>query len=154
MNEESAIAISKKTYDRLNRICDNGTIGCRKVTQYQEYLQLGKRGTTMEKSNKFAWKWKIKESSLEEYVKMHLDPWQEIMDEHTAAGIYNYSIFQNGNEFFYCFQCDDVKKAFAYIDKSEACQRWNAITSKMVEGSFDFAEANPITFMREVFFLK
>ena len=108
----------------------------------------------MEKSNKFAWKWKIKEACLEEYVKMHLDPWQEIMEEHTAAGIFNYSIFQNGNEFFYCFQCDDVTKAFAYIDRSEACQRWNAITSTMVEGSFDFAKANPITFMREVFFLK
>ena len=108
----------------------------------------------METSNKFAWKWRIKEEFLEEYVKMHLDPWPEIMAEHTAAGIFNYSIFQNGNEFFYCFQCDDVKKAFAHIDKSESCQRWNAITSKMVEGSFDFAKANPITFLREVFYLK
>lgn len=108
----------------------------------------------MEMSNKFAWKWRVKEECLEEYVRMHLAPWPEIMAEHTAAGIRNYSIFQNGNEFFYCFECDDVPAAFAYIDRSEACQRWNAITSKMVEGSFDFAEAEPIKPMREVFFLK
>lgn len=108
----------------------------------------------MEKSNKFAWCWNIKEEFLDEYVRIHLDPWPEIMEEHTKAGIYNYSIFQNGNQFFYCFECDDVQAAFDYIDKSEVCQRWNAITSKMVEGSFDFGDAEPIKPMREVFFLK
>ena len=108
----------------------------------------------MVNSNKFAWTWEIKEEALEEYVAMHLEPWQDVLDEHTKAGIYNYSIFQDGNKFFYCFECDDVEKAFAYIDKSEACQRWNAITSKMVKGSFDFGDAEPIKPMREVFFLK
>jgi L-rhamnose mutarotase len=108
----------------------------------------------MGKSNKFAWSWQIKEEYLEEYVKMHLDPWDSIMKVHSEAGIYNYSIFQNGNQFFYCFECDDVQKAFAYIDENEACQRWNALTSKMVEGSFDLAEAEPIKPLREVFYLK
>ncbi|NDL67058.1 L-rhamnose mutarotase [Anaerotalea alkaliphila] len=107
----------------------------------------------MEMSKKFAWTWTVKEEYLEEYVRMHLDPWPEIMEEHTKAGIRNYSIFQSGNRFFYCFECDDVPAAFEYIDKSEACQRWNAITSKMVEGSFDFGDAEPITPMREVFYL-
>lgn len=108
----------------------------------------------MERSNKFAWTWKVKEEFLKEYVAMHLNPWAEVLEEHSRAGIKNYSIFQNGNQFFYCFECDDVEAAFAYLDQSEACQRWNAITSKMVEGSFDFSKPEPITPMREVFFLK
>ncbi len=108
----------------------------------------------MENRNKFAWTWHIKPECLEEYVKMHLDPWPEIMKEHSLAGIYNYSIFQNGNQFFYCFECDDVNKAFDYLGKSEACQKWNTITSKMVEGSFDFENEDPISFLKEVFFLK
>ncbi|HZG17975.1 MAG TPA: L-rhamnose mutarotase [Candidatus Bathyarchaeia archaeon] len=108
----------------------------------------------MEKSNKFAWTWTIKQEFLEEYVQMHLEPWADVLEEHSKAGIRNYSIFQNGTQFFYCFECNDVEAAFAYIDKSEACNRWNAITSKMVEGSFDFGEAEPIKPMREVFFLK
>jgi L-rhamnose mutarotase len=108
----------------------------------------------MEASRKFAWTWTVKEEHLEEYVRMHLDPWPEIMEEHRRAGIRNYSIFQEGNRFFYCFECDDVEAAFAYIAKSEACSRWNAITSKMVEAPFDFAEAEPIRPMREVFYLK
>ncbi len=40
------------------------------------------------------------------------------------------------------------------MNKSEACQRWNAITSKMVEGSFNFDKPAPVKYMREVFYLK
>lgn len=108
----------------------------------------------MTKSNKYAWTWKVKEEYLEEYVRMHLEPWPEILEEHTRAGYRNYSIFQNGNQFFYCFECEDVAAANAYIAGSEVCGRWNEITSKMVEGSFDFNEAEPIQFMPEVFYLK
>ena len=108
----------------------------------------------MEKSNKFAWTWTIKEECLEEYVKLHEEPWVEVLVEHTNAGIKNYSIFQNGNQFFYCFECDDVEKAFAYIAQSETCNKWNDITSKMVQGSFDFNEAEPIKPLKEVFYLK
>ncbi|TWT27332.1 L-rhamnose mutarotase [Planomicrobium sp. CPCC 101110] len=108
----------------------------------------------MEKSNKFAWSWMIKEEFLDDYVKLHEEPWQEVLDEHAKAGIRNYSIFQNGTQFFYCFECDDVEQAFAYIAESEACSRWNAITSTMVKGSFDFNESEPIKPMREVFYLK
>jgi len=108
----------------------------------------------MSESKKFAWTWKVKEEYLDEYVKMHLNPWPEILEEHSKAGIRNYSIFQNGNQFFYCYECDDVDAANKYINESEACQRWNAITSKMVEGSFDFSQEEPIKFMREVFYLK
>lgn len=108
----------------------------------------------MDQSNKYAWTWLIKEEHLDEYVKMHLNPWPEVLEEHSKAGIKNYSIFQNGNQFFYCFECDDVDAAFDYIAKSEACSRWNAITSKMVKGSFDFNEPDPIQPLREVFYLK
>ncbi|MDO8685131.1 MAG: L-rhamnose mutarotase [Clostridiales bacterium] len=107
-----------------------------------------------ESGNKYAWTWRVKEECLKEYVKMHLEPWPEVMKEHSKAGIKNYSIFQNGNQFFYCFECDDVEKAFKYIGDSDICREWSAITSKMVKGSFNFEETNTIKFMKEVFYLK
>lgn len=55
---------------------------------------------------------------------------------------------------FYCYECEDSKAAFDYIAKSDACNRWNAITSKMVEGSFDFNDEVPMQPLREVFYLK
>ncbi len=102
-------------------------------------------------SKRYAWTWQIKPECLEEYVRMHREPWPEIMEEHRIAGYRNYSIFQNGTQFFYVFECDDIRAANAYIAQSEACNRWNAITSQMVVGSFDFSEAEPIRFMDEVF---
>lgn len=108
-------------------------------------------------SKRFAWTWKVKQEYLEEYVHMHLNPWKEILKEHSKAGIKNYSIFQNGNQFFYVFECDSdevANSAFTYLGKSEICQRWNAITSEMVEGSFDLDEPAPTAYMKEVFYLE
>ena len=104
-------------------------------------------------SNKYAWTWQIKDEYLEEYVAMHENPWPEVLEEHRKAGFKNYSIFQNGNQFFYCFECDKPETAFAITNDAEACKKWNEITSKMVEGSFDFAEKMP-TKMKEVFYLE
>ena len=104
-------------------------------------------------SNKFAWTWKIKEECLEEYVRMHREPWPDMLAAHSAAGIKNYSIFQNGNQFFYCFECDDTAKAFAFVNESAICQKWNAITSQMVENSFDLGGDTSITQMKEIFYL-
>lgn len=103
---------------------------------------------------KYAWVWNIKLEYVDEYVRMHLNPWPEIIVEHNKAGIFNYSIFQNGNQFFYCFECDNVKKAFAYLNESLDCIRWNNITDKMVEGSFDFSKDEPISFLKQVFYMK
>jgi L-rhamnose mutarotase len=108
----------------------------------------------MNKSNKFAWTWKIKPECIEEYVQMHQNPWREILDEHSKANIKNYSIFQNGNQFFYCFECDDAEAAFKYLNQSEICKKWNSITSTMVEGSFDLGDSNTIIPLNEVFYLK
>jgi L-rhamnose mutarotase len=108
----------------------------------------------MDKSNKFAWTWTVKAECVDEYVKMHRDTWDEVLKEHSAAGITNYSIFQNGNQFFYCFECNDVNKAFKYLDASPICKKWNSITSKMMENPFDFGKENPLVFLNEIFYLK
>ena len=62
---------------------------------------------------KYAWVWNVKPEYLDEYVRMHLNPWPEIMKAHSEAGFKNYSIFQNGTQFFYVFECDtDPAEAF------------------------------------------
>jgi L-rhamnose mutarotase len=105
---------------------------------------------------KYAWTWKIKPECVEEYVRMHMNPWPEIMAKHSEAGFRNFSIFQNGNQFFYEFETDleNVNDAFAFLEKDPDCKRWTSITSKMVEGGFDYKQSEPIVFLPEVFYLK
>ncbi|MDR1953797.1 MAG: L-rhamnose mutarotase [Clostridiales Family XIII bacterium] len=102
---------------------------------------------------KYAWTWNVKPECIDEYVAMHEAPWPEIMKAHSDAGIVNYSIFQNGTQFFYVYECEDPDAANRYLAENEDCKRWNAITSKMVEGSFDLGKDNAISYMKEVFYL-
>lgn len=104
--------------------------------------------------NRYAWTWIIKEDSVEEYVRMHANVWESVLDEHTNAGIRNYSIFQNGRQFIYVYECDDIDHARTYIANSAVCRKWDAITSKMVEGSFDWGKDGSVTFLKEIFYLK
>jgi L-rhamnose mutarotase len=107
-------------------------------------------------SRKYAWVWNVKPECVEEYVKMHLNPWPDIMKAHSKAGIKNYSIFQNGNQFFYEFECDgDPGEAFDAMTKDPDCIRWNNITTKMLDVSLDKGGlGTEIRFLQEVFFLK
>ena len=105
---------------------------------------------------KYAWTWKVKPEWVDEYVKMHLNPWPEIMKAHSEAGFKNYSIFQNGNEFFYVLECDgDIAAAFQKMVNDPDCIRWNAITSKMLDISLENGDVSTgVQYLREVFFLE
>jgi L-rhamnose mutarotase len=107
-------------------------------------------------SKKYAWVWNVKPEWVEEYVQMHLNPWPEIMKAHSKAGIKNYSIFRNGNQFFYEFECDgDPDEAFAKMVQDPDCIRWNAITSKMLDVPLKDGDVSTgVRYMPEVFFLE
>ena len=108
----------------------------------------------MGQERRYAWSWTIKEECLHEYVEMHLNPWSEIMTEHSKAGIHDYSISGKATSSSIVFKCADVDSAFNYLADSDVRQRWNAITTKMVEESFDLGEEHPIEFLPEVFRLE
>ncbi len=104
--------------------------------------------------NVYAWKWKIKPEYVDEYVEMHINAWPDLLKAHSQAGFRNYSIFQNGNEFFYYFETDDFEKAMAGLDRDPVCQRWNTITTKMIDTPVNFGGDAPLPLMRQVFYLK
>ena len=103
---------------------------------------------------KYAWTWTIKPEYVEEYVKMHKNPWPEIMEAHRKGGFKNYSIFRNGRQFFYVFECDDVDFARQYAAADEACRKWNDICMNMIEADFSENVETGIKYMEEVFYLE
>lgn len=105
---------------------------------------------------KYCWVWNIKPECIDEYVKMHLNPWPEIMKAHSEAGFRNYSIFQNGTQFIYEFECDgEPAEAFAKMVDDPDCIRWNNITSNMIDEPLKDGDVSTgVKYLREVFFLK
>ena len=70
-------------------------------------------------SKKYAWTWNVKEESLEEYVKMHLNPWPEIMEAHSKAGIRNYSIFRTADSFSIVLNVTTQPKHLTILTKTK-----------------------------------
>ncbi|MDR2655676.1 MAG: L-rhamnose mutarotase [Oscillospiraceae bacterium] len=104
---------------------------------------------------RYGWTWKVKPERVDEYVKMHLNPWPEIMAAHSKAGFRGYSIFQSGNQFFYTFECEgDPERAFAEMAEDPDCVRWNNITITMLEiDAENGGIAGAVRFLPEVFHL-
>jgi L-rhamnose mutarotase len=122
------------------------------------YFELNGGVALERKRKKFCWVWNIKPECIDEYCKMHGDPWPSIMKAHHAAGFRNYSIFRNGTQFIYEFELApgvEPKDAFAYTDNDEACKKWNAITTTMIDrDNMNGKVGGSVDLIPEVFYLE
>ena len=55
---------------------------------------------------KYAWKARIVDGALDEYIRRHDAIWDEMKDVLARAGIVNYSIWNVGNELFGYYECE------------------------------------------------
>ena len=74
---------------------------------------------------RYAWKAKLKDGMLEEYIKRHDAIWPEMKLMLHEAGIRNYTIWNVGNELFGYYECDSIEKASAVQSSSEVNARWD-----------------------------
>ncbi len=104
-------------------------------------------------SKKYCWVWNIKPECVDAYVELHLNAWDSVLKAHSEAGFKDYSIFQNGNQFIYTFDCDgDPKVAFAKVVKDENVIKWNAITGPMLDVDLKGGDVDAgVEYLREVF---
>lgn len=75
---------------------------------------------------KYAWKAKIKDGTLEEYVRRHNEIWDEMKELLAEAGIVNYTIWNVGNELFGYYECEKgIGYATQMQSDSPVVKRWN-----------------------------
>lgn len=75
---------------------------------------------------KYAWKAKIVDGALEEYVRRHDAIWDEMKSVLDEAGIVNYTIWNVGNELFGYYECKrGVECAAKVQSESPVVERWN-----------------------------
>lgn len=103
---------------------------------------------------KYAWKARIKSGKKEEYIARHNNIWPEMVDVLKKAGIYNYSIWIEGDTIFGYYECE---KGVAYAAKiqaeSEVVDRWNEYMKDVMEMEMDpVTHAQPL--LEQVFYLK
>ena len=103
---------------------------------------------------RYAWKATVKEGCLDEYTRRHQKIWPELVAVLKEAGIYNYTIWNVGNELFGYYECDKgVDFAAKTQAKSEIVDRWNAFMKDVL-----IMEMDPVTgaqpMLRQVFLME
>lgn len=90
---------------------------------------------------KYAWKATIKEGSLEEYIRRHDNLPDEMKKVLKNAGIFNYTIWNVGNELFGYYECEyGVEFAARVQNESEVVARWDEYMSDIL-----IMEKDPVT---------
>lgn len=74
---------------------------------------------------KYAWRAKLLPGMRDEYVKRHREIWPEMVKELKDAGVRNYSIWQNGDDLFGYYECDDLEFTLSYQNKSGVVDLWH-----------------------------
>lgn len=90
---------------------------------------------------KYAWRGKVREGCLEEYIRRHENLPDEMRDALRQAGIRNYTIWNVGNDLFGYYECVNGRDFAARTQaESEAVERWDAFMADILE-----MEKDPVT---------
>jgi L-rhamnose mutarotase len=93
------------------------------------------------KMEKYAWKAKIVDGTIDEYIRRHDEIWDEMKEVLQNAGIVNYTIWNVGNELFGYYECE---KGIEYATKVQAqspiVDKWNEYMKDIL-----IMEMDPIT---------
>ncbi len=103
---------------------------------------------------RYAWKAKVKDGCLDEYIRRHDAIWPELKQLLKDAGICNYTIWQCGSDLFGYYECE---KGVEFAAKTQAdspiVDRWNEYMKDVM-----VMEMDPVTgaqpMLRQVFILE
>ena len=99
---------------------------------------------------KYAWKGKIKDGCLEEYIRRHDNLPEDMKALLKEAGICNYTIWNVGNELFGYYECDSVEFAAKVQAGSPVVDKWNEYMKDVMVMEMDpVTGAQPL--MKQVF---
>ena len=103
---------------------------------------------------RFAWKAKVLDGKLDEYIKRHDEIWPELSELLNKAGIHNYTIWNIGDDLFGYYECD---YGIEFAEKAQAgspiVDKWNDYMKDVMIMHMDpVTGAQPK--MKQVFFHK
>jgi L-rhamnose mutarotase len=102
---------------------------------------------------RFGQRIRVHSDRIEEYERLHADPWPGVLDQIRRSHIRNYSIYRHGTDLFAYFEYvgDDFEADMAAMAADPETQRWWAQTDAMQEPMADRAPGSWWLTMDEVF---
>ncbi|MHB1346858.1 MAG: L-rhamnose mutarotase [Candidatus Humimicrobiaceae bacterium] len=70
----------------------------------------------------------LKPEHKKEYIEIHKNPWQELLEEIKNAGAQELLIWNYNNLSIVYYECEDIDKVYEYLGATEVTKRWNIVT--------------------------
>ena len=103
---------------------------------------------------RYAWRAKVLDGKIEEYIRRHNEIWPELVALLKQAGIRNYTIWNNGNDLFGYYECE---KGIAFAAQAQAgspiVDKWNAYMKDVMVMEMD-PETGAQPLLKNVFFME
>jgi L-rhamnose mutarotase len=103
---------------------------------------------------RYAWRAKVLDGKLDEYIRRHKEIWPELTDVLKQAGICNYTIWNNGNDLFGYYECEKgIEYAAEVQSSSKIVDKWNEYMKSVMLMEMD-PETGAQPLMKNVFYMK
>ena len=95
----------------------------------------------------------VKPERIDDYERLHAEPWSGVLDQIRRSNIRNYTIFRDGKDLFAYFEYtgDDFEADMAAMAADPETRRWWAHTDPMQEPHPDRDPGTWWKTMREIF---
>ena len=95
----------------------------------------------------------VRPDRIEDYERLHADPWPAVLDQIRRSNIRNYTIFRDGTDLFAYFEYtgDDFEADMTAMAADAETQRWWALTDAMQEARPDREPGTWWKTLKEVF---
>ena len=67
----------------------------------------------------------IKQEHIEEYIKIHKEPWAEMIEAIRDAGIKDEIIYFHKNQSIIFMECDDFEYSNVKLRATDICKKWD-----------------------------
>jgi L-rhamnose mutarotase len=103
---------------------------------------------------RIAFRLRLKPGTIEEYERVHVQVWPELLAKLKEVGISDYSIFRRATDLFLVMQVEDFDAAWDQLAEDPINLRWQAEMSKYFEAVPDLQPGERFARMKEVFYMK
>ncbi len=91
--------------------------------------------------NKYCIIVEVKAERIEDYIKLHKEPWREMLEAIRESGIKDEIIFFHRNQSIIILECEDNAFCDAKLRATEVCKKWDELTLPWFESTgFEQAE--------------
>ncbi|MBN1624138.1 MAG: L-rhamnose mutarotase [Clostridia bacterium] len=67
----------------------------------------------------------VKEPYIEEYIKIHKEPWREMLEAIRDSGIDDEIIYFHKNQSIIFMECEDFEASNLKLRSTDVCKRWD-----------------------------